>query len=218
MMPKNATPSNWRVWRHRGACELWEGIYLSMNINPEQLRPMFFQWMQGDRRTPSNGINSEFCDRLTVALASVSEQGPIVPLAPRLGPYQHPRVKVSVAGIAAFFDGITDDFPIPEELKAMARGYSAPTGPSGSAGTLKRSVLINKYEPTWPTLERDLRDGHKNGLSDAAKVGANGLWFDSKALEWASARGKLRAKPELPVTFIQVMGTQSRNAQGKRHD
>ncbi|MBK5204056.1 MAG: hypothetical protein JJD98_01200 [Polaromonas sp.] len=186
-----------------------------MNINPEQLRPMFFRWMQTDRRTPSNGINSEFCDRLMVTLPNVSEQGPLVPRAPRLGPYQHPRVKVTLANVADFFNGIAGDFSIPEELKAMARGYSAPIGPSGSAGTLKRSVLINKYEPTWPTLERDLRDGHKNGLSNAAKVGANGLWFDSKALEWASARGKLRAKPELPVIFKPVVVTAVHHPRGK---
>lgn len=193
--------ANWRVWRPRKLCELWEGIYLSMNIEPEQLRPAFSEWMLTDRRTPSMGISQEFCDRLTVLLANVSEQGPIVPRAPRLGPYQHPRVEVALANVADFFKGIADDFPIPETLATMARGYTAPPLPLGPTSTLKRATLIDKYETNWPTIQRDLRDGYKNGLSNAAKVGANGLWLELKAREWASARGKLREKPELPVLF-----------------
>jgi len=175
-----------------------------MNLEPKQMRPMFFQWMNTDRRTPSNGISSEFCDRLTVTLASVNEQGPIVPLALRLGPYQHPRVEVAVANVADFFKGIAEDFPIPDELRAMARGYIAPPLPLATVRTLKRVALIAKYASRWDSIKRDLSDGHKNGLSSAAKVGAHGMWLELKALEWATAHGKLHERPVLPVIFKPV--------------
>ncbi|MBP9930083.1 MAG: hypothetical protein KBF63_12460 [Rhodoferax sp.] len=196
----------WRVWRHREVSELWEGLYLTMDIEPESERLRFFQWLQeGDRRTPSHGVGQEFCDRLTVALANVSETGPLFPHAPRLGPYQHPRVMVALANVAGFFDATREDFPIPDAMRGLVSAGNLSRwrqrGIDVAGGAVKRAVLVEEYESTWPTIERDLRDGYKNGLSAASKVGERGLWLRLKALEWAKTRGKLRERPALPVLF-----------------
>lgn len=186
-MSEDVAPVKWRVWRYRKTCELWEGIFLSMNVEPDSMRVAFAQWLRTDRRTPFTGISDEFCDRLNVALANVHERGPIVPRVPNLYLYQHPQVVVALANLANFFGGVADDFPIPDEFRALANGYVEPTMPMAFTSKLKRAALVRRYESTWPTIERDLRDGHGNGLSDAAKVGENGLWLELYALVWAAA-------------------------------
>jgi hypothetical protein len=184
---------NWRVWRSRKGCELWQAVFLSMNIEPECMEAAFDQWMHTDRKSPSGSIGAEFCDRMMVARTNVSESGPIYPMARRLGPYQHPRVEVVLREVAAFFNGLAADFPTPREFKEFA-GDLVPGG-------LKREALTRKYTPTWPSIERDLRDGHKNGLSQQAKTAVRGYWFELEAVRWAMARGKLTLKNELDVVF-----------------
>lgn len=203
-------PADWREWQCRKECELWEAIYLSMNIDPERMRPAFFQWMQdGDRRSPSHGISRMFCSRLTVALSNVSEAGPIFPRMRRLDLYQHPRVHVSLANVAWFFDGIRRHYQIPAEMQDLASATNInewrQRAIEMAGGALKRSVLVEKYQSRWPTIERDLRDGHRNGLSAAGKVGYRGLWFERKVLDWANTEGKLHAARELPVSFNRII-------------
>ena len=200
-MSEVVTPPKWRVWRYRKTCELWEGIFLSMNVEPESMRDVIGRWLRTDRRTPLNGISEDFLDRLSVTLANVHERGPIVPRVPNLYLYQHPQVVVSTANLANFFAGVADDYGMPEEFKALAKGYVEPTMPVPFTSKLKRSALISKYRTTWATIGQDLRDGHKNGLSDAAKVGAGGLWLELKALALAAERGKFHEKAELALMF-----------------
>jgi hypothetical protein len=57
---------------------------------------------------------------------------------------------------------------------------------------LKRSALLAKYEPSWPTIDRDLRDADKNGLRKVAHSGKRGLWWEEAARAWATMQGKLR--------------------------
>lgn len=177
------------------------------------MREVFAQWLRTDRRTPFHGISDDFFDRMNVALANVNERGPIVPRVPNFYLYQHPQVVVSTANLANFFAGVADDFPIPDEFKALAKGYVEPAMPMTFTRTLKRAALVRRYESKWPTIERDLRDGHGNGLSKAAKVGANGLWLELYALVWASERGKLR---ELPVMFNESLASAFRHLQGQK--
>ena len=166
------------------------------------MREVIGRWLRTDRRTPFNGISDEFFDRLSVTLANVHERGPIVPRVPNFYLYQHPQVVVSTANLANFFAGVAGDFPIPEEFKALAKGYVEPAMPVTFTSKLKRGALIRKYESKWPTIERDLRDGHANGLSAMAKVGANGLWLELCAVVWAAERGKLRELPLMASDFL----------------
>lgn len=212
-MSEGVAPVKWRVWRYRKTCELWEGVFLSMNVEPGLMRGVIGQWLRTDRGTPFTGISDEFFDRLNVALANVHERGPIVPRVPNLYLYQHPQVVVALANVAHFFADISDDFPIPEEFRAVAQGRIEPAMPMTFTRTLKRAALVRRCESKWPTIERDLRDGHGNGLSKAAKVGANGLWLELYALVWASERGKLR---ELPVMFNESLASAFRHLRGQK--
>ena len=56
---------------------------------------------------------------------------------------------------------------------------------------VKRAALIADNIARWPTIERDLKDAAKNGLSGAARdETAIGWWWEGRALEWARARAK----------------------------
>ncbi|MBB4226015.1 hypothetical protein [Variovorax guangxiensis] len=81
----------------------------------------------------------------------------------------------------------------------------------GTESVLKRSALVEKHQNQWPTIDRDLKDGGENGLSEAAKHQKHGMWFEDRALAWARQQGKL--KPEThgaPVNSIF-------NAPGRKH-
>lgn len=57
---------------------------------------------------------------------------------------------------------------------------------------VKREDLTREYEHKWPSIADDLKRSSSNGLGAAAMVPMRrGYWYEEKALEWASARGKL---------------------------
>lgn len=55
---------------------------------------------------------------------------------------------------------------------------------------MKRNALVRELEIEWPTIERDLSDASRNGLSAAAK--ANKGWDVDAAKAWADSKGKLK--------------------------
>lgn len=55
--------------------------------------------------------------------------------------------------------------------------------------SMPKSVLIDTHEHHWPTIRDDLKNASSNGL-EAAKAGLRG-WYETRALEWARAKGKL---------------------------
>lgn len=59
---------------------------------------------------------------------------------------------------------------------------------------LKRSALKLSCGDIWPDIEADLNHSNANGLATAAKSKKHGYWIKEKALEWASARGKLNVR------------------------
>lgn len=74
----------------------------------------------------------------------------------------------------------------------------------------KRSVFIGEFRGMWRTIESDLRDGSKNGLSETANA-RHGFWKIAPALDWAAERGKLdrdraekfvRAQKESDLAFL----------------
>lgn len=75
---------------------------------------------------------------------------------------------------------------------------------------LKRAALVDKYEPSWPTIDRDLRDSDKNGLSKAAHSGQRGFWREEAARAWATMHGKLRGHADgVPKGIHSVWGHRS---------
>ncbi len=87
------------------------------------------------------------------------------------------------------------DMAIPPSLQPLAaRRTARPVAPSQEADRpIKRATLIEKCASRWPSIERDLKDASKNGLSAAAKAEHIGFWREDAAVEWATARGKLKS-------------------------
>lgn len=64
----------------------------------------------------------------------------------------------------------------------------------------KRAALIQEVEFFWPTIDQDLQDGSRNGLSSEARHTKHTFWKVREALKWATQRGKL--KKEKAQSFI----------------
>lgn len=58
---------------------------------------------------------------------------------------------------------------------------------------MSRAGLVKAHIHHWPTIEADLKDAARNGLS-VTKAGERS-WSENKALEWARAKGKLTDQP-----------------------
>ena len=83
--------------------------------------------------------------------------------------------------------------PVPER--------SAPDSPPPRI--LKKIALIRELEHEWPTIERDLSEASRNGLSEA-KADKHGYWDADKARQWADSNGKLKKSAQVyraPATF-----------------
>ncbi len=65
------------------------------------------------------------------------------------------------------------------------------------ATAMTRTGMVKAFKNRWPTIESDLRDAARNGLS-VARAGKRG-WDECKALEWARARGKLHMESIEPT-------------------
>jgi hypothetical protein len=63
---------------------------------------------------------------------------------------------------------------------------------SGPGFPKKKAAMIAQYKNEWPTIERDIKDAKRNGLSVAAKAGARD-WHEVEAKEWARNKGKLNS-------------------------
>lgn len=62
------------------------------------------------------------------------------------------------------------------------------TANAGPKFGMRRGALVERYKKEWPTIETDLQNASKNGLSNA-KFGSRD-WDEDVALEWALKRGK----------------------------
>lgn len=59
---------------------------------------------------------------------------------------------------------------------------------------LKREALVAKHHRNWSTVDRDLRDAARNGLSAARVPGRHGYWYEDEALKWAEAAGRAEGR------------------------
>lgn len=68
----------------------------------------------------------------------------------------------------------------------------------------KRQAFIAELAGIWPSIEDDLSDSVRNGLTETAKAKKHGYWKVGPALNWAAERGKLhKAKAD---AFIRANG------------
>jgi len=67
----------------------------------------------------------------------------------------------------------------------------------------KRAAFINDFQGMWPTMNGDLSDAARNGLSLAANA-RHGFWRVGPALNWADERGRI--KREKAEQFVHTHG------------
>ena len=91
--------------------------------------------------------------------------------------------------------------PAPAAQVGPVPGRSEPDSPPPRI--LKKAVLIRELEHEWPTIEGDMREASRNGLSKA-KTSNHGFWDVEEARRWADRNGKMKKSAQVyrtPATF-----------------
>ena len=77
-MIQQATPINWKYWKHMPEVKQWEACALSLGINPDRLEPHPQGWMKGPgapifmgRGFPSKAVENDFNNRTRLLEACV---------------------------------------------------------------------------------------------------------------------------------------------------
>jgi hypothetical protein len=68
---------------------------------------------------------------------------------------------------------------------------------------MSRAALVSKYKAQWSSIERDMQDASKNGLSEA-KAGAR-KWSEQLALQWAKSNNKFKDRADVPSSPQMMM-------------
>ena len=85
---------------------------------------------------------------------------------------------------------------------------------AGPKFSMSKAGLIQAHKHEWSTVERDLKDASKNGLS-AAKAGLRN-WNQAAALQWARAKGKLTTTAQ-PVNDLANAFHSMSNLPSRKH-
>jgi hypothetical protein len=93
-------------------------------------------------------------------------------------------------------------FPV---VAPAAKGASFKAQARDRGPKVKRNALIDQNRPQWPSVERDLRDGSSNGLSDDARADEWGWWYEGDAKAWAEKRGKIKAQATIATSPFHRM-------------
>ena len=72
---------------------------------------------------------------------------------------------------------------------APARSEPVHVASADADRILKKRMLVQNLQHRWPTIEADLREASRNGLSKAAHRGRG--WCEMSAEKWADENGKL---------------------------
>jgi hypothetical protein len=59
----------------------------------------------------------------------------------------------------------------------------------GPTFTMKKAAMVDQHKHEWPSIERDMKDAARNGLSKA--LAGSREWNESIAMDWARANNKL---------------------------
>lgn len=201
--PPKPGPANWKYWRNIESIELWQGLLLSLNIEPTG-GGVFIQNMPdgmaliGHRNgggfipyeyMDSKGITTEFLSRWHMIRNKLETAYAASGLTPSVGLTDFIRLPV-FAVLAANFEWR----PLPIELEALAENPIAQPAPQAPPTTIeirKRNALIDEVTSFWPSVSVDLNDSVRNGLREMAKSEKHGYWGVQKAIEWAQQRGKI---------------------------
>lgn len=190
--PKNQPP-RWPVWQSLPRVELWQAVLLSMGVEPDKAFKLDACGDETKGRIRGR-LPPEFFVRQGYCVLALSEDGPIRPQIALCR--SKPLCDVLLSEVGAFL--ARAGYEVAPEMLQQA---SADRGPQ-----IKRSALKEKYERTWPTIDRDLRDASANGLSAAAKAGDRGMWFEISALTWGQKNGKYTPPDSAPKSKASPFG------------
>jgi len=70
---------------------------------------------------------------------------------------------------------------------------------------VKRGALIKRNSAKWKTIDHDLREASRNGLSEAARADKKGWWKEAKAIKWAEINNKLEAPKSMANAATSVI-------------
>jgi len=135
---RNAVPAKWNKWKFIPKCKLWECVCLTLDIEPDDNKHGITRWLQTRRGIPF-GFPLDFAERLQIAQANVSTNGPIHPQAFYSGVLTNPHGEVLLSELAAF--AIRCGWQIPEVMKALAQPYEYLPAPTPQAGPAYNAEL-----------------------------------------------------------------------------
>lgn len=180
----------------------------------------------GGFRIERDGVYLNKLDEATLRMLGEEEKRAVQGWHPT-GRYHEPALRfpcdvdeflsfVNESGLAGCIHGLTLNNWLqlaPPTIDTRAPDKAAPsddderaeatTNPTEKQILRKRAALVDEFKGMWPTIDGDLRDGSRNGLS--AKANANhGYWKVGPALNWALERRRLE-KPKAEE-FIRAEG------------
>lgn len=157
--------ANWNKWKFIPKAPLWEAVCLTLDVEPNDEVLGMRHWLQSRRGVP-RGLPPEFVDRLQVAQANMSTNGPLRPLALYSGVLQNPHAEVSLSELAAF--AVRCGWTVPDAMQSMT-----PTLPPVAKGEL---AAMNRADLTPPT--------------DEDKATAGKVWTEQRKAEARAYRDK----------------------------
>lgn len=179
-----ATGVNFDYWKHVALIQIWEAATMIHGYDPRARQfgyvPMTSEGdaldLSGDHRMLASAV---MANELEAAGDGAGQAGPETFLK-----------RASLAawaksqGFATMADGL--------DIQASSSG-PPPIGTGSVASSPKfsmtRAALVAQHRHEWPTIEADIKDASKNGLS-AARVDARG-WDEDLAVDWARSKDKL---------------------------
>ena len=223
---RSPQPAKWQMWNKMPTCALWEAVCLTYDIEPDGERHDMSHWLEMKRGVP-HGFPTDFADRLRVAQANVSTQGPIEPVELRVGVLETPRAKVRLSDVAKFAIGC--EWEIPPAMRALAgpaasdakgeqegknlRGLDAMRVPGDGGMSIGKQWLSNDASPESqdaPTVAEsaDLvpEPDDRVRFAGPAPLTTSDIAFCFDGLHWDEARWKkpLGDKPKWLQACIAI--------------
>ena len=168
---RQPVPAKWNKWGLIPKCELWQAVCLTLDIEPDDEKHGIRGWLQSRRGVPY-GFPAEYADRLQVAQANMSTNGPIRPQSRYAGVLENPHADVLLSDVAAA--AIRFGWAIPDAMHALVesaapastpesrmeltsqqqRELNAMRVPPTNGMTISSQWLKNGPTPPEPTTER----------------------------------------------------------------
>jgi hypothetical protein len=144
-------PANWNKWKHIPKAALWKVVCLTLDIEPDEEKHNIRNWLQWRHGVPF-GFPVEMADRLDIAQANMSTNGPIHPPMYVVA-MNNPHADVLLSEVAAA--ALSWGWAIPDAMRTLAQA-GAPASEPRPASKAPALLNIPKSSPRdhrpWETL------------------------------------------------------------------